>query len=326
MSLSPIQSVDINGSCLVFNDDFSNTVKDYYEYITMLLYKILEKNPELHIIAIFENLRLDVNPMDRRKIIYIYLNIEHTLVRVGGKELFYQAGRYLEYPKKGNIQVVGVGEEKRENYLVRIDKYPLLKQKDIVIEYSNPNITNIRESGLFEDFVEKIVYISPLIYEPQFECVANKTKRTIDCLTTFTNTNEHRRKALLERAGSQIINVNNCFNRNDLRELYCKTKVMINIHQTDHHHTFEELRVLPALCCGIIVVCERSPLIEKIPYHEFVIWADYGEVLEKSQEVLENYEECYNFIFGGDRLRNLIKKMENDNYDRLLTKLKQCSL
>jgi len=309
---SPIRFLQINNSSLVFNENFSEVVKDYYNYITILLYKILEKNPHLSLFIIFENIKLNAIPTDKRKIVYIYLNIEHTLVRNGG--------RHLVNAVKGNIPVVGIGEEKRENYMVRIDKYPLLQQKDIVIEYSNPNIINIHESGFFKDFIEKLVYISPLMYEPQFDPMET---RTINCLTTFINTNEPRRKALLKLAGSQIININNCFDHDELKKLYCKTKVMINIHQTDHHHTFEELRVLPALCCGVIVICERSPLMEKVPYNNFVVWADYNEILQKSKEVLENYEECYNFIFGGDKLRNLIANMEKENYDRLLAKLER---
>jgi len=315
MTSSPIRFLPINNSCLVFNDNFCDTVKDYYNYITILLYKVLEQNPQLNIFVIFENIRLNALTSDKRKRIYIYLNIEHTLVRKGGRHLYNAV--------EGNIPVVGIGEEKRENYLVRIDKYPLLQQKHIVIEYSNPNIVNIRESGLFKDFIDKLVYISPLMYQPQFNNITNTRERTINCLTTFINTKEPRRKALLDRAGSQIINVNNCFNHDELKKLYCKTKVMINIHQTDHHHTFEELRVLPALCCGVIVICERSPLMEEIPYNHFVVWADYNDVLQKLNEVLENYEECYNFIFGGDKLSNLITSMEKENYDRLLAKLEQ---
>lgn len=308
--MSAIKFLPINNSCLVYNENFSSVVKDYYDYISMILYSILEKNPHFNIIVVFENLYLKAIASDPRKMVYVYLNIEHTLVRPGG--------RNTENAVKGNIPVVGIGEEKRENYFVRIDKYPLLQKKHIVIEYSNPNIINVRESGIFRDFLDKMVYISPLIYEPRF---GDTESRSINCLTTFINTNEPRRRALLTKAGSQILNVNNCFNRYELQKLYSKTKVMINIHQTDHHHTFEELRVLPALCCGVIVICERSPLSENVPYHEFVIWADYGEVLEKAREVLENYEECYNFIFGGEKLRQLIEKMEKDNYDRLLEKL-----
>ena len=72
---------------------------------------------------------------------------------------------------------------------------------------------------------------------------------------------------------------------------------MINIHQTDSHHTFEELRVLPALQCGVIVISESSPLIELIPYSDYVIWCPYDQIIDKANEVLNNYESFRSEIF-----------------------------
>jgi hypothetical protein len=98
---------------------------------------------------------------------------------------------------------------------------------------------------------------------------------------------------------------------------------MINIHQTEHHHTLEELRVLPAVCCGVIVVCERSPLTEHLPYNEFIVWSDFDAVLETVEEVL-NYDEYYNRIYGDfGKLNAILDKMENDGYDNLSRKIKE---
>ena len=315
---SNIKILPINNSCLVYNDSFCDVVKDYYNYITMLLYKVLDKNPHLNVIAVFENI-LHRAP-DPRKVIYVYLNIEHTLVRPGGRD--------AENAPLGNTPCeytggLTPGGGAKENYLVRIDKLHVMQQKHIIADYSMPNIIHVRESGLYNDIVEKMVYIAPLLYSPQFH---GSVARDISCLTTFICLGQPRRKALLEKAGSHIQNIKNCFHRDELQKLYWRTKVMINIHQTDHHHTFEELRVLPALLCGVIVVCERSPLWESVPYNKFVIWCDYDEIIEKSREVLENYEECYNHIFGGagaQELRTILEKMEHDNYTNLLEKVER---
>lgn len=322
MATSHIKFLPVNGSCLVYNDNFSNVVKDYYNYICMLLYRVLEKSPQLNVIVVFENLQLRAIASDRRKMIYMYLNIEHTLVRPGGRSAENAPIGATPCEYTGGLTAPTTS---RENYLVRIDKLPVMRQKHIIAEYSNPNIINVRESGLFGDIAQKMVYISPLLYEPVFY---GSTPRDIDCLTTFICTKQPRRKALLEKAGSLIRNINNCFKREELQRLYFRTKVMINIHQTDHHHTFEELRVLPALCCGVVVVCERSPLWESVPYHKFVIWADYDEIVQKAREVLNNYEECYNFIFGGGggaELRAILAKMEEDNYNNLKQKIEEVS-
>lgn len=320
MASSHIKFLPVNGSCLVYNDNFSNVVKEYYDYICMLIYKVLEKNPNLNIIIVFENLQLRAIATDPRKMVYMYLNIEHTLVRPGGRSAENAP------PGKTLCEYTGgltASPTSRDNYLVRIDKLPVMRQKHIIAEYSNPNIINVRESGLFPDIAQKMVYIAPLLYEPIF---STPTQRDIPCITSFICTKQPRRKALLEKAGSHIRNINNCFNRDELQRLYLRTKVMINIHQTDHHHTFEELRVLPAVCCGVIVICERSPLWESVPYHKFVIWADYDEILQKSRDVLENYEQFYNLIFGGDggaELRAVLAKMEEDNYNNLQKKIEE---
>ena len=116
------------------------------------------------------------------------------------------------------------------------------------------------------------------------------------------------------------ININNCFEKKQLKALYRNTKIIINIHQTDHHHTFEELRVLPALLNGVIVIAENSPLYESIPYHKHVIWSSYDNILDKVIEVENNYENYYKKIFNEEFLA-IVKKLEIDNYNNLDYKL-----
>lgn len=97
--------------------------------------------------------------------------------------------------------------------------------------------------------------------------------RKNDILTTFINVNEPRRLNLLNKIRENKMshnNINNCFEKENLKELYKNTKIIINIHQTEHHHTMEELRVLPALLCGAIVICEKSPLTHMIPYNDYI--------------------------------------------------------
>jgi hypothetical protein len=98
------------------------------------------------------------------------------------------------------------------------------------------------------------------------------------------------------------ININNCFEPNKLEDILKQTKIIINIHQTPHHHTLEELRVLPALECGVIVISEKSPLIETVPYHDLIIWSSYDEIIEKVKEVINNYEFLHNKIFSVENI------------------------
>ena len=170
---------------------------------------------------------------NKNKILTIAINSEHTLVKEGGRDV----------PKNTPKGIIEYNKDKK--YFVRIEKFQKLNLYDIIIDYSIPNIYNVSESGLFNDFSRKHIYISPCIYEYIY---INSNDRNIKTLTTFIDTNQPRRKILLDNIKAKNLehrNVNNCFNKIKLRELYKNTKVIINIRQTDHHDTFEELRCLP---------------------------------------------------------------------------------
>jgi hypothetical protein len=48
------------------------------------------------------------------------------------------------------------------------------------------------------------------------------------------------------------------------------------------------------------------------------VWSDFDAVLETVEEVLKNYDEYYNRIYGDfGKLNAILDKMENDGYDNL---------
>ena len=292
----------INGSVLYHNNKNGKCVNCYYEYVVSLIGKILSENNALTINVILGKFDYDFD--NTNKTIKIDINYEHTLVKTGGRSV----------PRNTPKGVVEYGLDSK--YLVRIDKYQSLNRADIVIDYSKPNIYNVEESGLFNDFSKKHVYVSPSLYGNLY---LNKEDRNILSLTTFINTNEPRRKRLLSRVKNsnvEHINVNNCFDKRQLRELYKRTKVLINIHQTDHHDTFEELRVLPALQCGIVVISENSPLSHLIPYNDLIIWSNYDNMLQEVHNVISNYDNYHDSIFCKENIR-ILDKLNGVNYDKL---------
>jgi hypothetical protein len=164
-----------------------------------------------------------------------------------------------------------------------------------------------------------MIYISPTIYEIDFE-----GRDRTDILALFIKNNNQRRTVILEDLDKNNIiynNVVNCFSKEDLLEVYKKSKILINVHQTDHHHTFEELRILPALMNGVIIISEDSALKEKIPYHEYIIWAKYDDIVNKVKEVSKNYDFYYHKIFGNGKLKEIISSMKEENekvFDKIL--------
>ena len=292
-----------NNSFLYYKENLG-IINDYYQYLVNLIKKILYNNTDLCInIILFNDCKFNYNFNNKNKTIIININYEHTLVKRG------------EHTVPYNTPFGNISYENNETYFVRIHDYDNIIMSDIVIDYSNPNIYNVKSCPQYNSLSKKHIYISSSIYKPFF----SKENRDIISLSTFINTEIPRRQILLENINNENIthiNINNCFGENDIEVLMKRTKILINIHQTSNYDTFEELRVLPALECGVIVIAEYSPLIETIPYHDLIIWTSYKDIIEKIKEVIINYDYYHNEIFSLtniDRLNNLKKK----NYDVL---------
>lgn len=289
-------------------------VTDYYNYILEIIQKILIKN------KYSVNIILDSNYCKRKKnkqikltnkTILININFEHTIVKEGGRNTSNAVFGKLKY-------------DKLSYYLVNIEELSKLNSSHIIIDYSLPNVVNVKESNLFSDFSKKHIYIAPTIYK---NIQIQNLNRNINSLTTFINVKEPRRNKLLSDISNSTLihkNINNCFTKKELQDLYQNTKVLINIRQTPHRCTFEELRCLPALQNGVIIVSEKVPLTEIIPYKDLIIWCHFDEIINKTQYILENYEEYFQKIFTKENIQ-LLQNIHLNN-ERILKKkiLKLC--
>ena len=246
----------------------------------------------------------DVRFPNAQGIVKIDIQWEHTLVKPGGRD----SGEAV----RGKITL----GDSADFYLVRIQNYNYLKNLDLVVEYSIPNMINVRECGAFDDYLSKNVYIAPLLYDIDFE----SEKRDYDIVTLFFDIHQPRRKFFLDRArkaGLPLKNVRGLFGKNKLKQLYKRTKILVNIHQTDHHDTFEELRILPALLCGVIIVSEDVPLKEHIPYNKFIIWSSHENMMDTVKSVYDNYEYYYKKIFSDPELVNTLMEMKKNNSENV---------
>ena len=285
----------------MFDDLQGIHISEYYNYcIKLLLDEMRKCNSKINII--FGNLNFDFK--NDNKVIRIDVQYEHTLVLEGG--------RSVEEKITGNIFT----SDNEKKYLVRIPNFNYYNSLDHVIEYSNPNIINCEEcpTEKIKSYSKKCKYISPLIYD-DVNLVNSGRHRSI---SLFSRNSSQRREFLLDKLN--IKNFDNVFSKNDLKNLYGQTKIMVNIHQTDHHHTFEELRVLPALLNGVIVISEDVPLKKSIPYHEHIIWCDYNNIIKTLNEVTQQYEKFYNLIFTKNfiELTNYMKKNNVKNISSII--------
>ena len=190
-------------------------------------------------------------------------------------------------------------------------RFEELIKLESVFEYSKANINNIKISNHFKKYSDIFRYYPPLIYDIiNIDNIGNRVK---NCLTIHSST--PRRNNIHQKVDMDYFH-NVCggsvmYSKDIIKSVMDDYKVLVNIHQTDKYCTLEELRVLPALMTGMLVISEESPYKEHIPYHEHIIWSPYDKMVETINNVVENYN-----FFRQKYLTNLnltLKKMKDDS-------------
>lgn len=233
--------------------------------------------------------------------IRIDLQIEHTLVKPGG--------RGAENAFLGNLPI----PNSEQKYLVRIAHYEDLKQLNIVFDYSRINLHNIRSNQSLQAFTRKVFCVSPALYPI---CISADGREGI--ITLFGNPEDSRRKLFLEDLNRHQIpykNIRGIYFGID--SVYRGVKIVINIRQTEYHDTLEELRVLPALRSGAIVICETAPHAVKTWYSKFIIWGSIDQLPKLIADTKRNYSQIHSEIFGISG--------ENSPFIRRMQRIERCN-
>jgi hypothetical protein len=296
---------------LIIDPNFDLGLREYYQYVTRLIIDSLKTTDfsKQWRILILCSPKYKVNIKNLTRM--IEFQVEHTLVKSGG--------RGAESAPTGVTRIPNTYDE---FYTVRLQNLAHLLKQDLIIEYSRPNMKHLQDSQLYDDYLKKVCLISPTIY-PVSKSSINQLNRQYDTITLFRNTNEPRRKKFLETLETKHIafkNVNHVFNQID--QLYIDVKILINIRQTDHHDTLEELRILPALRCGVIIVSEIAPLKEYCRYSDFILWGDLDNLPSMIQEVQNNYSDYHKKIFNSHFYRRM-QRLDISNQLRIKKYLAQ---
>ncbi|QKM63983.1 hypothetical protein DCO17_01300 [Polynucleobacter tropicus] len=300
LSRRKLNFIRVNQAFFVFNQSYDKVLSDYYFYLVGLL------GERLHLLSGKCLLYFGAGKFSlfgwQFPVYKIGMQVEHTLVKSGGRD--------SDGALPGAIPIEG----QQSNYLVRIPNVKELLEADIIFDYSRINQENIKKCPELSQYESKSFCISPALYQMQADSFSLSHPRDLHTITLFGNPNEGRRKTFLEAlAGLNVEsrNINNCFD--GIENLYRNTKIIVNIRQTDHHDTLEELRILPALRCGALVVSERAPLVHLTRYSKFIIWGDLHELPSLILDVQTNYEQWHNKIFGDHAFFRRMQRISRRN-------------
>jgi hypothetical protein len=274
---------------IVYDNKYTHSMREYYLYC-IDLFKDKLRHCDRQANIIFGDFDYDFkNELPTKRVVFQF---EHTLVKPGGRD-------------SGGFPVGKIPLNNKDFYLVRLVNYDQIERSDLVVEYSIPNQFNVGNTDFFPYYNQRHLHISACLYHLDFG-----RDRPLDVVTNFYDVNQPRRYRLLQ-AASQIKNYTGVYG-DRLAELYSSAKIVVNVHQTDHHDTLEELRVLPALRRGAIVISEHSALSTLIPYHNHIIWAKYEEIPDMIAEVTKNYEAYHGRVFN-DSLLAVFRQLHKSN-------------
>jgi hypothetical protein len=288
-----LRQLEVDGSFLFFDDQHGPHTAEYYYYCCKLIVTCLEfSSKKINVILGSHN----PNITNELPVSKLDMQLEHTLVKRGG--------RSVDEIIEGSIPT----DTENDKYLVRIANYDYYKTLDGVVEYSIPNIINMKSCATrgIVDYSKKCFYIAPLLYDIDR---LDESERS-GVFTLFSLGTSPRRDAFHYTTGIQ--NISNIFSSEELKTLYYNKAILVNLHQTDHHHTFEELRVLPALSQGIVVIAEDSPLKKHIPYSKSIVWSNLQDMEQTIKDVENNYEDYRNKLITPE-LKNILKQLRKDN-------------
>ncbi|MEX0597332.1 MAG: hypothetical protein WD512_12630 [Candidatus Paceibacterota bacterium] len=170
-----------------------------------------------------------------------------------------------------------------------------------ILDYSLANIEIIKKMSLLNDRIIKY-----LPYQINDKEIKNYDKVFNVCMMDGLS---ERRSAIAEKI--KIIPSSNIIKGFGLLrdKLLFKHKILVNIHAGDDYNVLEQMRCNRCILNKMIVISE--PILDKeYELEKYMIVCPYHEIMQKVQEVLDNYERYYNKMFENFNVNDLKTKYE----------------
>lgn len=156
-----------------------------------------------------------------------------------------------------------------------------------IIDYSKENIKYLNDNNI----IKSIIYIP---YQVNSNEILNFNKTYNIAMIGLKS---ERRQYIFDEIESQnkINEINGFGTIRDV--ILMKHKILINVHYGNDYKIFEQFRCNRCILNKMIVITETSDLSE-YELKDYLIICDYDEIVEKTIEVINNYEYYYNKLFA----------------------------
>lgn len=188
-------------------------------------------------------------------------------------------------------------------YLKKIN----LKKKIIFLSYCQYNCLFLEKIGV-QCFFYSINYYNDKI---------TNTDKNINLINyrSFKNSyfnNPYNSKLIkLDDINSNNLTILNHFNK-DLKNIYIKTKIFINLHKKEDSKCLETFRIYELIKNRIIIISQKCELQKNELLSNFIFFEEDYNLLNKFNEINNNYDLYYNSIYNKTN-KEIFQIIENEN-------------
>jgi hypothetical protein len=190
------------------------------------------------------------------------------------------------------IYYLNIEQMSNESYYKCFREIPLNTN---IIDYSEENIP-----------FYKNIYNQTFLLPPYFKSLNNTCQNKDIDLLSLSN-NEYRNSLLkkidLENKYNKYF-FNNIYGK-ERDNLYNQSKIYINIHCSEKHKTMELIRIINLLKQHVIIVTQNSIYKDLLFINKhLIIFEEKNDINIIIDEILNNYDKYYNYIFNNDFEKN----------------------
>lgn len=259
-----------------------------------MIYLIIDNNIKKIVIEYCMSLHKNIK---NSKLIYYQDNDENE---INDDDIYIYFGIcYVSYKKinKKNIYFLNLeqltmdGTNTKYNVLIPVLNLVSSHDKINLLDYSQGNISILNNKNI------KSTYLP---YQVNYDEIFNYDKIYNFAVCCSWNS---RIQHIFDNVSSKYPKCNSIGNPvkfgKDRDDILFKTKVLANIHHREFdYNILEEIRITRCILNKVIVVSEYSLEYEKYPLNKYVIFVNYDDMIDKIQDVIDNYEEYFNKIYN----------------------------